>query len=94
MRSAVRSTGAVSAIGTVARHGVELPAATVEGLRRCHQVESFGRSIARRIATCRALRVADGFREGGRCPSAIDDRDLADVAACVQSPCPGPRVIL
>lgn len=50
------------------RNVVELPAATVEGLRRYYRVESFGQSIARRIATCRALCVADGFREGAMSP--------------------------
>ena len=45
------------------RNGVELPAATVEGLRRFYQVESFEQFIARWIATSRALCRAADFRE-------------------------------
>lgn len=45
------------------RNGVELPASSVEGLRRFYQVESFEQLIARWIATSRALCRADDFRE-------------------------------
>ena len=45
------------------RNGVELPATTVEGLRRFYRVESFEQFIARWIATSRALCRADDFRE-------------------------------
>jgi aminodeoxyfutalosine deaminase len=45
------------------RNGVELPATSVEGLRRFYQVDSFEQFISRWIATSRALCRADDFRE-------------------------------
>lgn len=44
------------------RNGVELPAATVEGLHRYYEVGSFEQFISRWIATSRALCRADDFR--------------------------------
>jgi aminodeoxyfutalosine deaminase len=45
------------------RNDVDLPADSVDGLRRFYQVESFEQFIARWIATSRALCKADDFRE-------------------------------
>ena len=45
------------------RNGVELPASSVEALRRYYRADSFEQFIARWIATSRALCRADDFRE-------------------------------
>lgn len=45
------------------RNGADLPAASAEGLRRYYRVASFEQFVSRWIATSRALRRADDFRE-------------------------------
>jgi aminodeoxyfutalosine deaminase len=60
------------------RNGVELPASSVEGLRRFYQVDSFEQFIARWIATSRALCRADDFRE-----VVVDYAERAKAQGCV-----------
>jgi len=60
------------------RNDIELPASSVEGLRRYYQVESFEQFIARWIATSRALCRADDFRA-----VVVDYAERAKAQGCV-----------
>lgn len=79
------------------RNGVELPAATVEGLRQCYRVESLRQFVARRIATSRAPCVDDGTKASAREVAARQPSATATLPTsrrASRAPVPEPRAIL